>query len=81
MINPVALRSGRPVELQPLVQRIRADAQTLRNLSNRIATLGDLMHRVPLEIVALVARPHVGLLTPKLGGKASTNLGARHTLG
>jgi hypothetical protein len=34
------------------------------------------MHRIPLELVAVVACPHVGLLASKLGGKASTNLGA-----
>jgi hypothetical protein len=33
------------------------------------------MHRILLELVAVVACPHVGLLASKLGGKASTNLG------
>lgn len=37
------------------------------------------MHRVPLELVAVIARPHLGLLASKLGGKASTNLGAPQT--
>ncbi|MEJ6405133.1 hypothetical protein, partial [Yoonia sp. 2307UL14-13] len=41
----------------------------------------DLMHRIPLEIVAVIACPHVGLLASKLGGKASTNLGAPHSEG
>ncbi|MGA0543420.1 hypothetical protein, partial [Neotabrizicola sp. VNH66] len=38
----------------------------------------DLLHRIPLERVAVVARPHLGLLASKLGRKASTNLGAPH---
>ena len=28
-----------------------------------------------LELIAVVARPHLGLFASKLGGKASTNLG------
>ncbi|MDD9722067.1 poly-gamma-glutamate hydrolase family protein [Sulfitobacter sp. PR48] len=36
------------------------------------------MHRIALELVAIVACPHVDLLASKLGGKASTNLGAPH---
>jgi hypothetical protein len=39
----------------------------------------NLMHCIPLEIVAVIACPHVGLLASKLGGKASTNLGAPQT--
>jgi hypothetical protein len=34
------------------------------------------MHRVPLELVAIIACPQLGLLASTLGGKASTNLGA-----
>ncbi len=34
-------------------------------------------YRVALELLAVFPRPHVGLLASKLGGKASTNLGAR----
>ncbi|MGA0542868.1 hypothetical protein ACO2Q5_19895, partial [Neotabrizicola sp. VNH66] len=41
----------------------------------------DLLHRIPLERVAVVARPHLGLLASKLGRKASTNLGAPHFMG
>ena len=37
------------------------------------------MHRVALELVAVVACRHFGLLASKLGGKASTNLGAPQT--
>ena len=36
------------------------------------------MHRIALELVAVIACPHDGLLASKLGGKASTNLGAPH---
>jgi hypothetical protein len=36
------------------------------------------VHRITLELVAVIACPHVGLLASKLGGKASTNLGAPH---
>jgi len=35
-----------------------------------------LMHRVALELVAVIACHHVGLLASKLESKASTNLGA-----
>ena len=35
-----------------------------------------LMHRIALEIVAVIAFPRVGLLASKLGGKTSTNLAA-----
>ena len=33
----------------------------------------DLLHRIPLELVAVVARPHLGLHASKLRGKAFTN--------
>jgi hypothetical protein len=36
------------------------------------------MHRIPLELVTVVARPRLGLLASKLGGKAYANLGAAH---
>ncbi len=50
--------------------------QTLRHFRNWIATLGDLAHRVALELVGEIASAHKGLLASKLGKKASTNLGA-----
>ena len=50
--------------------------QTPRNLPNRIPVHYDLMHRIQLELVAVIACPHLGLLASKLGGKASTILGA-----
>ncbi|WP_156553147.1 DUF4334 domain-containing protein [Ensifer adhaerens] len=53
-----------------------ADAETLRNLSNRIASLRDLAHRVTLKLFAEIRFAHDALLASKLGKKASTNLGA-----
>ncbi|MEX1663601.1 tyrosine-type recombinase/integrase [Thioclava sp. 15-R06ZXC-3] len=55
---------------------MRAHPEPLRNLRNRVATLGDLRDRVSLELVAEIAFAHLGLLASKLGKKASTNLGA-----
>ncbi len=55
-----------------------ADAQTLRNLCDRLAPIGDLRYRVPFEIVAEIGCDHHRLLASKLGKKASTNLGAIH---
>jgi hypothetical protein len=63
----------------PLVKRVRTRPQALRNLPKRIPTHPDLLHRITLELVASVARPHLGLLASKFGGKASTNLGAPQT--
>ena len=39
----------------------------------------DLLHRIPLELVAVVARPHLGFRASKLGGNACTKLGAPQT--
>jgi len=58
------------------VERMRAHAQALGDLRNRIAPLRDLGHRIPFEIVAEITFTHVGLLASNLGKKASTNLGA-----
>ena len=55
---------------------MRVDAKMPGNLPNRISPNRDLMHRFPLELVAVIVSPHVGLLASKLGGKASTNLEA-----
>ncbi|WP_210204429.1 hypothetical protein, partial [Devosia submarina] len=41
--------------------------------------VGDLTHRVPLELVGEIGFAHKGLLASKLGKKASTNLGAIHS--
>jgi hypothetical protein len=51
------------------------DTQPLRDLRNRIAPLGDLSHRITLEIVAEIDFAHHGLLASKSGKKASTKLG------
>ena len=68
-----------PEQMHPFVQRMRAHAQTTRNLPNWIPSNRNLMHRVPLELITVIACPHVSLLASKLGGKASTNLGAPQT--
>jgi hypothetical protein len=54
------------------------DAEPLRNLGHRISTLGDLSHRIALELITEVGLPHHRLLSSKLGSKASRNLGATH---
>jgi len=50
----------------------------LRNLRNRIASLGDLGYRVPFELVTEITIAPYGLHAPNLGEKASMNLGAVH---
>ncbi|MGE3692669.1 MAG: hypothetical protein AB7F98_14950, partial [Novosphingobium sp.] len=40
--------------------------------------LGDLSHRITLELIAEIGLPHHRLLSSKLGSKASRNLGAIH---
>ena len=73
----VIARCGRlRVSLLPLVERVLADPQPRRNLRYRIAPLGDLKDRVPLEVLGEVRFAHRGLLASKLGKKASRNLGA-----
>ncbi|WP_373474291.1 hypothetical protein, partial [Sphingorhabdus lacus] len=47
---------------------------------NRIASLRDLSHRIPPELIAEIYLAHLRLLTSKLGKKASRNLGAIHFL-
>ncbi|GGC36816.1 hypothetical protein GCM10011371_25260 [Novosphingobium marinum] len=53
-----------------------ADPEPLRNLRHPVAALGDLGHRITLELVAEISFPHRRLLSSNLGKKASTNLGA-----
>ena len=55
-----------------------ADTQTLRDLRNRIASFRDLHDSIAPELITEIALTHHGLLTSKLGKKASTNLGAIH---
>ena len=76
MVNTRLLGRRVTEQLHPIVERIRADAQPPGYLPNRISSHCNLMHRVALERVAVVACPNVGLLASKLGGKASTNPGA-----
>lgn len=54
--------------------------QALRHLCYRIASLSDLGHRIPLEILAEITSTHHGLLASNSGKKTSTNLGAIHFL-
>ena len=85
-----AVRIGRrfPEQLLPFVQSNRLDTsrtgypRTVISLSSYAVqtTVGQWMHRITLELVAMFACPHVDLLTMKLGGKASTNLGAPPSL-
>jgi hypothetical protein len=60
----------------PRLRRARRCRSSLSNWKNssifRLCTA--------LELVAVIACPHVGLLASKLGGKASTNLGAPQKL-
>ena len=60
----------------PCTTGVLTDAQPLRKLRNRIASLGDLRHRVSIKIVAELRFTHLSLLASNLGKKASTNLGA-----
>lgn len=63
-----------------LVERMLANPEPLRNVCNRIASIVILTHCITLEIVAEIGLAHKGLLTSKLGKKASTNLGAIHNV-
>lgn len=56
---------------------IRGDYKGLAVGWRAIDPLGDLVHRVTLEIVAEIGFAHVGLLHQSLGETASTNLAAR----
>jgi hypothetical protein len=58
----------------------KGEGSELGNLRNRIAPLGDLCHRVPLELFTEIGFAHHGLLASKLGKKASINLGAIQTM-
>ncbi len=41
-----------------------------------VPTLGDLRHRITLELIAEIGLPHHRLLSSNLGSKASRKLGA-----
>ncbi len=49
---------------------MRTHTQTSGNLANRVSRTRDLLHRIPLELVAVIACPHLGLLASKLGGQS-----------
>ena len=49
---------------------MRTHTQTSGNLANRVSPNRNLLHRIPLELVAVVALTHLGLLAYKLGGKS-----------
>src|SRR6056297_1632012 len=53
------------------LERILADPQASGHLSNRIPAHRDLIHRVPLERVAVVACPHVRLHGSKKGEQSN----------
>ncbi len=76
-------RSAALTEWQPhgLIDRVgRARFAKWRRVSVRltgpVAPLGDLRHRIALELVAEISLTYRRLLSSKLGKKASTNLGA-----
>ena len=57
-----------------------AHAEALRNLRNRITSLGDLANSVALKLFGEIRFAHDALPASKLGKKASTNLGAIQTM-
>lgn len=65
--------------LLPRLGRVRIDAQPPRDLRDRIASLGNLRHRVPFELIAETGFARHGLLASQSGTKASTNPGAIHS--
>lgn len=77
LVTTLCARRGKL--LLPLVERVLVNAQQLRNLRNRIASFGDLTHRITFEIVAEIRFAQKGLLPSNLGKKVSTNLGAIQT--
>ena len=60
----------------PCIERMLAHPEPLGNLRYPAAPLGDLRHRIALELVAEISLSHLRLLSSKLGKKASTNPGA-----
>jgi len=62
-------------KLHPRVKEVCAYPKALQNLPNRLSTSPELPHRVQLELLTVVGRPHPGLLASKSGGKASKNPG------
>ncbi len=60
----------------PGMERMLTDAEPLRDLRHRIPAVGDLGHRVTLELSAETGLPNRRLLSSKQGLKASRNPGA-----
>jgi len=60
----------------PRIHRMLTHAEPLRHLRYRITALGDLGHRITLELVAKIGLPRGRLLSSKSGLKASRNPGA-----
>lgn len=52
------------------------DPEPLRNFRYRISPLGNLRHRITLELITEIGLPHQRLLSSFLGAWASRNLGA-----
>lgn len=80
MTHTRRLRHRFPELLQPLVKRMCADPRGSGHLPNRIPPHRDLIHSIPLELVAEVACPHGRFLGSKEGGKGSTDLGAPQSM-
>ena len=70
------LRNRLREQFQPLIKRMRADAQKLRHFANRLPAHRDLMHRILLERIAEIDCPQIDLLALKLEGKAFSDLRA-----
>ena len=51
-----------------------ANSEAVRNLSDQVTPLGELLDRIPLELIVA----HHSLLASKLGKKASTIYGPIH---
>ena len=62
----------------PRIQRVLAHPEPLGNLCYTIPALGNLGHRIALELITEIGLSHHRLLSSKIGKKASTNLGAIH---
>lgn len=58
------------------LRRMRADAQTLRNIINRITAFGYLLDGIQLELFGEIGLAHNDLLALIKWDKVSTNLGA-----
>jgi hypothetical protein len=69
MVNPGHLRRRLGKQPKPLVKKARTHPEALRSLPNRRPAHPDLLHRVPPEPVAAIARPHPGPSPQSEGAK------------